>query len=205
MDLSSKTTPTIVALNLTKFRKGAEKAACWLMRENFDALFLNLPRELEGILKVYMLGDSSVEDFWRNYYYLTGLQRPFVNALRYAIDPLVNALPELYIRNSGLKVYCYQSLENHIVAMKLSERLLFLEAKDKVSSRIRVEDWRKLLRDEIICAGLGFQRNVENIAEEAISHASSVVLYEGLVKPFKDSMEAKGFKVRVLHILHYWR
>ena len=197
--------PKIIALILTKFRKGAEKAASWLAMEGYDSLFVDLPRDLGNFLKAHMDGGLSIEGLWRSYGRLTGFQKPFINALRYTVDPILNALTILHHRMPELWIYCYQDLEHHMEAARLSERLLLLETRGRVSGRISVEEWRKLLRDEVVCETSGFVKSVENIAEEAIDHSRNVILYRGMVKPLKSYMEAKEFKVKALCLQHYWR
>ena len=197
--------PTITALILTRFREGAKKVASWLTKKSYESLFLDLPKELEKFLSVHIEGEAFVEDLWRSYSYLTGFQEPFINAMRYTVDPILDALAQFRSRLHELKVYCYQDLEYYMEARKLSERLLILETKSKMSSRIGVEEWRRLLRDEVEGETSGFVKSVENIAEEAIAHPKSVVLYQGTVKPFKNYMESEGFTVETIYLQHYWR
>lgn len=196
--------PKITALILTRFRGGAEKVGSWLTRESYEALFLDLPRDLEQFMKAHIDGEASIEDLWRSYGYLTGFQNPFINALKYTVDPILDALVQLQ-RIPKHEIYCYQDLEHHIEAKKLSERLLMLETTSKVSSRIAVEDWRTLLRDELECTDAGLRKTIEIIAEGAMSHTRNVILYRGMIKPFKDCMEAEGFTVETVYLQHYWR
>lgn len=177
----------------------------WLKRENYESLFLNLPTDLEGFLKAHMDGETSIEDLWRSYNYLTGIQKPFINALRYTVDPVLHALIQLHHSKPELKIHFYQDLANHIEAMKLSERLLLLETKGRVSDRISVGEWRTFLRDELECTITGIRKSVENITEEAMANPRNVVLYQGMVKPFKSYMEDEGVKVKALYLQHYWR
>jgi len=197
--------PTIIALILTRFRGGAERVASWLARESYESLLLDLPRDLESFLKAHIDGEASIEELWRNYGYLTGVQKPFINAIRYTVDPILDALAQLHHRMPEHEIYCYQDLEHHIEAKKLSERLLILETKSKVSSRVEVEEWRTLLRDELECADIGFREAVENIAEEAVAHSRSVVLYRGMIGPFKNYMVTERFTVEAVYLQHYWR
>jgi len=195
--------PTIIALILTRFRGGAERVASWLARESYESLFLDLPRDLESFLKAHIGGEASIEELWRNYGYLTGVQKPFINAIRYTVDPILDALAQLHYRMPEHEIHCYQDLENHIEATKLSERLLLMVMRERASGRIRVEEWRTLLRDELECEDVGFRKSVENIAEEALAH--SVVLYRGMIQPLRNYMEAEGFTVEVIYLQHYWR
>jgi hypothetical protein len=103
------------------------------------------------------------------------------------------------------EIYCYQELDHHIEGTRLSERLILLETKSRVSSKIAVEEWRTLLRDELEYADSGLRRAVANIAEGAMAQARNVVLYHGVIKPFKACMAAEGFTVEAVYLQHYWR
>ncbi len=197
--------PKITVLMLTRFREGAEKAASWLARENYESLFLELPIDLEKFLMDCIDGEASIEELWRSYGYLTGIQKPFINALRYTVDPIIGALTQPHHRMPNLKILCYQDLENHIEATKLSERLLLMEMRGRTRGRIEVEEWRTLLRDELKCAEVGLRKSIENIVEEATAYSRSVVLHRGMVKPFKNYLEAEGFTVEAIYLQHYWR
>jgi len=199
----SRAMPKIIALILTRFRKGAERAASWLVKESYEVLFLDLPKDLESSLRSHIDGEASIEDFWGSYGYLTGFQKPFINALRYTVDPVFYALSQLHLRMPEIEIHCYQDLENYIEVTRLSERLLLMETRGRVGGRIGIEEWRMLLRDELECADVGFRKAIENIAEEAVAHSKSVVLYRGMIKPFKDYMEAEGFTVEPVYLQHY--
>jgi hypothetical protein len=195
----------ISALILTRFRETAEKAAAWLTKERYQALFLDLPEDFTMFVREYMDKGMPQERLWGSYGYLTGLQEPFINALRFQMDPVFNVLPGLRRLMPMLKVYCYQDLECQIEANRLSERLLLLATRERVRRKIRLEEWRRLLADELELAALGLGRIVDNVVEGAGMHWRDVVLYGGLVKPFKDCMEAKGFKVKPIYLQRYWQ
>ena len=173
--------------------------------ERYEALFLDLPEDLTTFINRYVDEEITLEELWRGYVHLTGVKEPFVNALRYTMDPILNFLAKFKYGMAGLKVYCYQDLKCHIEASRLSERLLLLETGERVRRRVRLEEWRGLLRDELELAVVELRRTVENISEEAGRHSRNAVLYGGLVKPFKNCMEAKGFSVEVVYLQHYWR
>ena len=195
----------VTALILTRFRETAEKAATWLTREHYHALFLNLPEDLTPFIREYMEKELPPERLWRSYGYLTGLQEPFLNALRYHLASILNVLPELRRLIPQLKVYCSQDLACQIEANRLSEQLLLLATRERVRKKIRLTEWRRLLADELELAALGLERLVENVVEGADIHWRNVILYGGLVKPFKDCMEDKGFKVNPVYFQRYWR
>lgn len=196
---------TVSTLIVTRFRKTAERVAAWLTKERYQALFLDLPEDLETFVSRHVYEEISLEEFWRSYGYLTGLQEPFINVLRYTLNPILNVLTQLRNRMPELIVYCYEDVRYHLKVCRLSERLLLLEAGERVRRRIKLREWRELLRDELELATVGLRGMVENIVEEAEKHSRNVILYGGLVKPFKSSMEARGFKVEPIYLQHYWR
>jgi len=153
--------PTITALILTRFREGAKKVASWLTKKSYESLFLDLPKELEKFLSVHIEGEAFVEDLWRSYSYLTGFQEPFINAMRYTVDPILDALAQFRSRLHELKVYCYQDLEYYMEARKLSERLLILENAYTVKPKVflgrkifrAISDVVRLAGGHYFCAG----------------------------------------------------
>ena len=53
--------PTIIALVLTRFRKGAEMAASWLVKESYEILFLDLPKDLEISLRSHIDREAFID------------------------------------------------------------------------------------------------------------------------------------------------
>jgi hypothetical protein len=86
---------------------------------------------------------------------------------------------------------------------KILSVLVFAVASAYLTSQIKSE--RSARASELECADVGLRKAVENIAEGAIAHSRNVVLYRGMVKPFKDCMEAEGFTVEAVYLEHHWR
>ena len=85
----------VFLLILTGLREAAERAVVWMSGKSFGSIFLDLPEDLSPYVRAYMDGSMTQQNLWKNYVYLTGLQQPFVNALRYGVGPILNALPRL--------------------------------------------------------------------------------------------------------------
>jgi hypothetical protein len=196
---------TIIALIHSRFMKGAESAAAWLEGNSYESLFLALPIDLEKFLNSYTDGELSGEDLWRSYRYLTGVQLPFINALRYSIDPIITVLPKLRHKMPEPEIHCYQDTEGCIEATKLTERVVLLESRGRMGGRIDVGAWRALLHYELDFEIFESQRSLENIAENAVSYSRNVVLSQGMGKSFRSYMEARGFNVEAIYLKHYWR
>jgi hypothetical protein len=52
----------VSALILTRFRETAEKAAAWLTKERYQALFLDLPEDFMTFVREYM-AKGTLEDY----------------------------------------------------------------------------------------------------------------------------------------------
>lgn len=195
----------VSALLLTRFKSAAEKAAAWLTTKRYHTLFLDLPEDFTPFVRAYMGKVMPQERLWRSYGYLTGLQEPFVNALKYHMTPIFNILPRLTRLLPMLKVYCYQDLTNQLEASRLTERLLLLATGERVRKTIRLAEWRRLLVDELELAASSLGRIVETVVEESGPYGRNVLLYEGLIKPLKDGLEAKGVTVKPIYFQRYWR
>ncbi|MFX0107504.1 MAG: hypothetical protein ACFE7R_04405 [Candidatus Hodarchaeota archaeon] len=196
---------TLLTLVLTKLRTTTERAFEWLTKSRFQTLFLHLPEDMTNFVDEYLEREMSKEDLWQSYSDLTGLQEPYINALRYRMDPLLETISQLKGSIPRLEVYCYQDLRVHIDAHSLSERFLLLETSERVRSKIRISDWRELLEKQLELGTRELDRVAENISLHAEHHPWNVILYDGTLKPFKTIMESMGFMVKIIHLHNYWR
>jgi len=196
---------TVLSLIITRFSKASSMAAAWLSRKRYQALFLDLPEDLTSFVRKYMGEEISEVELWRSYGYLTGLQEPFINVMRYRMNHIIDVLPRLKYKMPELEVYCYLDLKCHIEASRLSEKLLLLETRERVRKGIKISEWRELMHDEKELARVGLRRTIENISEVVKKYSKSTVLYGSFIKPFKDCMKSKGFIVEPIYLQHYWR
>lgn len=196
---------TLLTLILTKLRKTTKKAIEWLIEGHYQTLFLGLPEDLTNFLNEYLEREISKEEFWQSVSYLTGLQEPYINALRYRMDPLLNTLPQLKDRVPRLEIYCYHNLDYYLDAHTLSEKTLFLETSERIRSKIKVGAWRELLEKKLELNIKSREFIMENISFHAEKHPWNTVLYGGVIKSFKKGMENMGFKVKIIHLHNYWR
>lgn len=205
-DLSGRREPsTVFVLHFAKFRVAAEKIGRWLRSARCRALFLDLPQDVSPFLRAYRDGTLSQERLWQSYRLLTGVKAPFINALRYTLEPVLDQLPLLNRRLPDLAVYGYQDLDGHLQAARLAERLLLLETRERVRRAICIPEWRTLLSAERTFAAERLERVVASIAETAGRHAGSAVLYGGCISRFKHRLEAEGFSVHPVYLHRYWR
>ena len=195
----------IFLITLTGLREAAERAVVWMSGKSFESIFLDLPEDLSPYVRAYMDGNMTQQKLWKNYAYLTGLQQPFVNALRYGVEPILNALPRLKDRKPRLEAYCYQDLKSHMESCSLSEKVLLMETVGRVRGKVDVEEWRRVLNQELECVTVGLTRALENIVEGARENPENVVLYSGFTRLFKKRLEEDGFQVKPIHLQHYWR
>lgn len=194
----------IIALIHSGFKRAAERAVRLLYRLKPKSLLLNLPEGFTAYTREYMNGNLSLHELWKSYEYLTGFKRPYINALKYQMEPIVSALCSLK-KSLSLEVHCYLDLQSIIEQNKLTEKLLLLEVAERVRSEIKVEEWRRLLFEEYNCSLKGWRLAMENLTEWLRLNEDNIILYNGFTKPLRTYMKKEGFELKPLYLQHYWR
>ena len=146
-----------------------------------------------------------MEELWKEYRLLTGLEEPYVNALRLSKDIVLDHLLHLKERTRPPKISCYLDLQDHLRAAEVSEKLLLLEAAERVRSRIRGEEWRRLLAEELECSRAGWEKALENLSEALRRSEKNAILYGGVVRPLREHLERDGYRVSLIYLQPYWR
>jgi hypothetical protein len=190
--------PRIIVLIAIGFRKLYEKIAKWLENTKFESLFLALPKDFEPFLRAFVHGSISEYDFWKSYEYLTNFHEPFINSLKYKIVPILNCLRSVFKKNKHIKLYCYKNLSSYVKINKISEKILLLGFKSKISNKININEWKSTLKDEIDLIKDSWFEEINNIIENACFHNENVLLYNGSIKPLKECLELNGFEVKLL-------
>lgn len=174
-----------------------------LENSDFDAIFLGFPEELGESLNLYNTGVLDKEDFWNDYLTLTGLSTPFVNALRYKLEPLINKLPSIKLKHN-FEVHCFEDLQHHTQLRGLTERLLLQEFKSRATGKIDTNEWRIIFREELDTIKLLEEKIVENILEKGVNYKSSVIIYAGFTKNLKRRLSS-NYNVKVICLEYYWK
>jgi len=195
----------VYILILTGFREASEGALTWIFRERPSPLLIDLPQDFTVSLERLYEGRMTIEEFWSEYQFLTGLEEPYVNSIRRTIGLILNSLPGLKAEVPSLEFVCYLDLKEHLRLMEMSEKLLLLEASARMSSRLRLDEWRRLLAEELRRLQSAWKKASENLLESLRRGAKNAVLYRGIPRTLIERLAKEGYNVKPVYFQSYWR
>jgi len=141
-------------------RRGAEEALKSLCTLRPEALFLNLPRSLEGL--VSGLGkELSYEEFLEEV-----MERPELPEPRGAWilehEPILRGLQSL---GGRFETYCYGDDAAFVARAKTSIEIALLTVRDAIKGEVSVRDWLRVLRKEVDEEERALEREADYVAE----------------------------------------
>jgi hypothetical protein len=187
------------------FRNAYSRVTQWLKSNQWSSLFLPLPEDFEPFLSAFSREEITEGQLWQAYAILTGLPEPFINALRYRIDPLIQYLSEICGPRSGRDVFCYHDLRSHVESSKIAEKILLMEFRARAKRRIDPNEWRRILMEELNLARDNWKMLFESIADRAINRSPAVLCYDGSLRRLKSSLLKMGFKAEIINLGTCWR
>ncbi|MEM3570787.1 MAG: hypothetical protein QW589_02500, partial [Candidatus Bathyarchaeia archaeon] len=107
-------------------------------------------------------------------------------------------LRNIFMKNKSIKLHCYKSLSSYINLNKISEKILLLGFKSKISNKVNVSEWKYTLKEEIDIIKNSWFEEINNIIENAYFNNENVLLYNGSIKSLKEFLELNGFEVKLL-------
>lgn len=195
--------PEIAALLTLGFKRAYERAVEWLKKVEYKSVLIDLPEDFEPFLRTYLEGECELEEAWRSLRYLTGLHQPFINSLRYQMDPLFE-----YLSKSGAhpeEICCYQDLSFHVESFKIAEKVLLLEFRQRAVNEIKIENWKRLLLREAEHSKGAWRLMWENIKEKVKDEGLNVLLYGGYISNLRNMMREESYSIRIICLKDYWK
>jgi len=172
-------------------KRGGEEAKRLLRRCEYEALFINLPRNMDTLLTDYMLeGDEEV--FIQRLRKLEELPEPR-GAHIIGMESLIRDLPEIA---GDRPVFCYGSPTGLRESTDLATKAALLTLHDSLTSSISIEKWRGILEEEAERSAKWIEEEADYIASEAEPYRSILCVsgFEG--RFIKQTLEASRSWIR---------
>ncbi|MGA3296065.1 MAG: hypothetical protein ABSD41_01290 [Candidatus Bathyarchaeia archaeon] len=185
-----------------KLREAMWSAGKLIMFELPDLVLVEIPIEMHGIVRGFLDFDRSLDQFWLDYERATGLAGPFVRAARYSWDHFLLELRKAKLVKPELKVACYGSVEDEKDRTRLSEKLLALELRSKIS-RIDVKEWRGYLAEELLSSQSTFKSAYDRLIGSLRGGLRKAVLWCGSASPIVNVLRKNGCPLQVHYVLTY--
>lgn len=165
-------------------RRGAEEALRAVSALRPEALFLNLPRSLEGL--VSELGrELTYEEFLEEVRSRPGLPEPR-GAWIVEHEPILRRLQALGER---VEAYCYGDDIAFAERAKAAVEIAILTVRDAIKGEVSVKEWLKVLKREAEAREKALEREVEYVAEAGRGHERIICISGFEAKEMKKGLE----------------
>ncbi|MEM4983134.1 MAG: hypothetical protein QXK73_06060 [Candidatus Bathyarchaeia archaeon] len=124
-------------------RASSKKAAILLKNVNYDALFLNVPREF-GWLVDELASGAPYEQFIEKVRQLSVLRESIVS-WEYKFKPIFLAIRGLKLKKSDLKIICYRESAFENLSTGIAEEIATLILRVSITGKVDVNEWRSII------------------------------------------------------------
>jgi len=177
----------------------AVKSAAYLMERSglYKTLFLNIPKEMEGLVSDLAEDELPYESF----IYEVGVQRLIPEPLaswEYANEPLLKMLPDLRSSFPKLKIYCYSIKEHEFFLNDIATRIAYLILRTAITGKVEVGEWVGVLEDSFKFEHDVLVKKKKLISEKAYGKCICLSGLSG--RRLKDALSEDGHLVTTKYI-----
>jgi hypothetical protein len=187
-----------------KLKEAMRRAGRLVSFELPDLALVEIPIDMQRTVERFFDFDRSLDQFWSEYERATGLARPFIRAARYSWDHFLLELRKAKLVKPELKVACYGSVEDEKDRSRLSEKLLALELRSKIS-RIDVKEWRGYLAEELLSSQSNFKSAYDRLVWRLRGGLKRAVLWCGSASPIVNVLRKNGCPLQVRYTVTYFK
>ena len=123
-------------------KSAVSNAANYLKELNYEALFLNLPKNLEEGVKE--LAEGAPYDIILRLFVEKGLIQEPVERFKSEVEPLLKSIRGIALRKPNLEVYCYKDPSAIRESIRLATEVMIKIYKWSLTRKIDLEDWENL-------------------------------------------------------------
>ena len=128
-------------------RSSIRKIVEYLKGMSFDRLLLPFPESLTSFFLKFIYGGISFEELLSTASEKNCLPEP-IEWFRYLYEPLIKAIPLLKTRLPRLDIACYKDPDSVFKVNELAAYKASLMLYTAISGRVKVREWKELLKDE---------------------------------------------------------
>jgi len=192
---------------LNKLRGSAINFAKFIQQNpnKWDKFLINCPASTQKLIENYTKGELLNREFWDSWQELFNLADPFVNAIRYQLEPIIQILPFLLKQNPEMQIISYLDDTYFQITEQFKEQILLLTFKTKVTHKINIEAWKEVLYDDFQWSKSYSEKADATILKNMSGKHQILILYQGSIKNLKNTLADKGYSPKVRYSGNYWR
>ncbi|MEM2026336.1 MAG: hypothetical protein QXM44_03340 [Candidatus Bathyarchaeia archaeon] len=142
-------------------RASSERAANILKNSKYDALFLDVRRELNDLVEDLALG-APYEHFIDEVRRSNILREP-ISSWEHQFKPIFLALRGLKIRRPSVKIFCYRSARSEDSLIKRAEKIALLILRINSTGKVDVKEWRETIYGSVSESALHINEETDYI------------------------------------------
>ncbi|KPV64916.1 MAG: hypothetical protein AOA65_0629 [Candidatus Bathyarchaeota archaeon BA1] len=153
-------------------KSAALRAAKYLEKIDYDAVFLNFSRDLEEGIRALAEGapyNFIIERLKK----LRLVPEPF-GAWGYSAEPILLALRGILNKRPDIKIHCYRDSSFDLLSVKMAERIALLTFRVCSTGKINAEEWESLLKSFLEPEAEALKEETDFIARKAESSEDGI-------------------------------
>jgi len=174
----------------TYMKVASQKAAALLRNTEFDVLFLNLQRDLEGFVEALAEG-APYEWFMDRLQELKLLREP-ISSWEYRSKPILTVVRGLKQKRPNFKVWCYKQLSFAQLTAELAEKIARLVFRLISTGKMYSRDWRNLLQGFVEASSDAIEDEAKYIMERFDPNALSICISDFYGRDLKEKLKRGG-------------
>jgi len=186
-------------LALPNHIRAASIRAANLLRliNNYDALFLNYPRDMEDGVRALAEG-APYEQFVSWLREKGSVQEP-LGSWEYCARPLLEALRGILLRRPDLSIYCYRDLSLHRLSMELAVKTALLTLRACLTGRVQLDEWEGLLTSFLESSRNALGREIRLIQSRLEEHRRAICISDLSGRYIADQLRMRGHRVHLTY------
>lgn len=184
-------------LGVPTLRRSLQQASKILCQSHHEAILLKLPRSMQTRL-AWLEEGLPYQEFVRDLKASGDIPEPF-NAWEYYAQPILKSLP-LLKQESETRIYCYENPSYVSLSTELAVRVARLTFRAVAGSGLELEDWRKVLKEDIQISKETGIDEVDYIGSVVDKHNEVLCVMGLYAESYGKILESRGFDVKYRYL-----
>lgn len=174
-------------------KSAVSNTASYLKELNYEALFLNLSKELEEGIKE--IAEGAPYEMIINLFIEEGLIQEPIEYFKSEVEPILKSIRGVALKKPNLEVHCYKDPSTIRESVRLATEVMIKVYKWSLTGKINLEDWKKLAYSWLTLQDKALDREANYIAKESGKVEESLCIAGFNGKYIKDHLKEEGCKV----------
>ena len=175
-------------------RRASEEALRELRRSRAQAVMLNLPENISGLVQDLVLGAIGYDDF------LEEIEKKLPSPASAWIKGYERILTSGFEAEKIPEVYCYGDVISFKAEAEEAVQLTLLTLRSIITNRVNVEEWLKILQERSRLREISSRREAEKVADISVRYEKTVCISDRTPTHIKSRLEKERIKPRVHYL-----